>query len=569
MTKHNLPPHAATVLAAVLTLGLLLVSSVTAHAQDATARGERVDRLLAAYSGEDAPGAAVAVVRNGEIAFQRAYGMANLTHGIPYTVETVTNIGSSSKQFTAFAIRLLEVRGMLSINDDVRSYIPELPDFRETVTLRHLLTHTSGYREVVNALSVGGWRVFAGDYMDPSEYLTVVKLQPALQNRPGAEYNYNNTGYGLLAIVAERVTGEPFPDWMRTNVFEPLGMKATRIRTHPREVVPNSAQGYRPDGNGGFREAHDLGAAPGAGAIYTTLGDLARWMRNFRTAELGGRALRERMTTRNVLTSGDTSSYAMGLFVEESRSLRVVHHGGNDAGHHSAFIYYPELDAGLIVHSNDAGFDRTIPARIAEIFFGEHMTPIEDPAVVWAPEDEDHAASDPRSLDVLAGRYELDARPGFVLALWRQGNRLIGQASGTGPFELRPTSDSTFVLVGSTDGLTFHRDETGRVRGLTFHRNGDHPAQRLRGEERDLSVYVGRYYSAEFETFYTVKVEDGRLVLRHRRRPPTTLTHFQGDEFGGSFPLLRVDFERDAGGTVTGFRVSNVRARDILFERRR
>jgi CubicO group peptidase (beta-lactamase class C family) len=550
---------------------VFLAAAAPAMPQEPTTERDRVDRIMADYSGPATPGAVVAVVRNGEVVFQRAYGMANLTHGIPFTVETRTNIGSTSKQFTAFAIALLADEGRLSLDDDVRSHIPELPDLGEVVTLRHLISHTSGYREYLNALAIGGWRLEAGDHIDRDEVLTVVQRQPALQNSPGAEHNYNNTGYALLALVVERVTGEAFPDWIRQNVFAPLGMNATVVRADRRQIVPNSAQGYAPTGDDGFREVGDIPASMGAGGIYTTVGDLAVWMRNLRTAELGGRAVMDRMTTRSVLTTGDTISYAMGLMVSTLRGLDVIQHGGADAAHRSTFIYHPGLDAGLIVQSNHAGFDGTIPARVAEVFFGEHMEPRQDDGVAADPGTFDPELFDASSFDAYVGRYEFAARPGFILRFWREEDRLLSQATGQPSVELTPTSDSTFAVPVVRARITFHRDDAGQVTGLTLHQSGTHTAHRLPDESEearlDLSPYAGRYYSAEFETYYTVAIEDDHLVLRHRRRPPVTLNHARDDEFTGGFPVAGVVFDRDDRGRVTAFRASNGRARDVVFVR--
>jgi CubicO group peptidase (beta-lactamase class C family) len=566
-TPRRLSPFART----ALTLVALLLVALPATTQVPADAGERVDELMAAYAGDATPGGVVAVVRNGQIVFERAYGVANLTHGIPFTTGTVTNIGSTSKQFTAFAILLLESRGLLSIDDDVRVHIPELPDFGETVTLRHFISHTSGYREFLNALAMGGWNLGEGDWIDRKELIELVQRQPRLQNSPGSEYNYNNTGYGLLAMVVERVTGESFPEWLRANVFEPLGMHHTVVRAEPRQIVPNSAQGYRPAGENGFRQANDLAGAMGAGGVYTTVADLTRWMNNFRTAEVGGRAVVDRMTERNVLATGDTTSYAMGLMVGEHRGLRLVEHGGADAAHRSTFIMYPELDAGLIVQSNHGGFDGTIPGRIAEIFFGEHMEPrAESTVAVSEPVDFDPAAYDPAAFDVFVGRYALDVQPDFILTFRRDGDRLLTQATGQPSFEIQPTSDSTFRLTLIPASVTFHRDGDGRVTGLTLHQNGDHRARRLPDDAAaapDLTPFEGRYYSAEFETYYAVEVADDELVVRHRRLQPVTLRHADGDRFSGSYPLVRIDFERDEAGVITGLRASNVRARDVLFER--
>jgi CubicO group peptidase (beta-lactamase class C family) len=567
----GVPASPSSIIVAALTL-LGAVHSLPAQELDTPQN--QVDQIMAPYSSPESPGAVVAVVRNGGIVFQRAYGMANLTHQVPFTVHTRGNLASTAKQFTAFSMALLAEQERLGLDDDVRVHIPELPDLGETVTLRHLLTHTSGYREFLNALAIGGWRIEDLDHIDRSEALEVVRGQPALQNSPGAEYNYNNTGYVLLAMVVERVTGQSFADWLGTNVFEPLGMTATVVREHPRQLVPGAAQGYAPAGGGAFHEAPDMGGGLGAGDIYSTVGDLARWMTNLGTGDLGGRAVLHAMSTPNVLTTGDTTMYGLGLYVRTVRGLRMIDHGGGEMGHRSHFRYYPDLDAGLIVLSNHGRFDGSIPGRIAEAFFGEHMAPREAPAAATPPPAVTPPVAattqdiDPASFDDYTGRYTVTALPGTVLSFRREGERLLVQATGQTPSDMTPTSDSTFTVAGAT--ATFHRNPAGTVTSLTWDQAGmTFEAERLPDDEAllDLTAYEGRYYSAEFETYYTVTADDDNLVVRHRRREPVTLSHGHGDAFVGGFPLVQMEFERDEHGNVTAFRAGNIRTRDVRFER--
>lgn len=545
--------------------------------QVATQPTERVDQLLVPYSGSDVPGGVVAVVRDGEPTFAEAYGAANLTHRIPFAVDTRTNIGSTSKQFTAFAIVLLADRGLLSLDDDVREHIPELPDFGETVTLRHLLTHTSGYREFLNTLALAGRHLDEGDYIDREELIDVVRRQPELQNAPGAEWNYNNTGYGLLATVVERVSDQSFPDWMEQNVFAPLEMTSTVVREDPSQIIRNSAQGYLPAEHG-WREAGDLSGAMGAGGIYTTVEDVTRWLENFRTGQVGDTALIRRMTTPYVLTSGDTTEYGLGLFVDEYRGLRRIHHGGADIAHRSMVMYFPEIDAGVIALSNNATFSGGIPTEVGDIFLGEHMeedpeededvAEADDPAVA-APFDPEHFS--PAEFDVFAGRYELEAAPGFILAFTREEDRFYTQATGQPRIEIVPVSDSVFELQGVDARVAFHSDG-GTADSLTLYQNGEHIAHRVGGEswspsEEELAAFTGRYFSEELETFYDLVLEEGRLTVRHRLLGDVPLTPATEDTFSGSFPVLEVEFLRDEGGRVSGLAVSNGRTRGVLFER--
>src|SRR5262245_30581091 len=247
----------------------------------ATTPAGKVDQA-ASQLYKDTPGAVVGVIEGGKLTFVKAYGAADLTNDLPFTPETPTNIGSTSKQFTGFALAMLASQGKLSLNDDVRKYLPEIKDFGKTITVRHLLTHTTGYREFVNTLLIGGRQVMEGDYIGPDEVIKVVNAAPTLQNEPGAEFNYNNSAFRLATKVIEKVTGRPFAEYMREEVFLPLGMTHTQVRANPGQIIPHRTVGYIA-GDFGFREVRDLFGSAGAGGIYTTPGDVAKWMHNFKT----------------------------------------------------------------------------------------------------------------------------------------------------------------------------------------------------------------------------------------------------------------------------------------------
>lgn len=203
---------------------------------------QKIDQWIEPYNNSYTPGGVILVMRDGAVIFQKAFGMANLQHNIAFTETTITNIGSTSKQFTAFAISMLQKQGLLDFSDDIRKYIPDLPDLGNTVTLAHLISHTSGYREFFNTLMMTGMNI--ADQISRSEVVPMIQRQPELQSVPGEVWNYNNTGYILLAMVVEKVTGEPFDKWMKEHVFEPLDMFNTLVRMDPRQVIRGSAQGY-------------------------------------------------------------------------------------------------------------------------------------------------------------------------------------------------------------------------------------------------------------------------------------------------------------------------------------
>ena len=531
------------------------------------------DQMMARFDGDHSPGAAVRVWRDGETLYSKTYGMANLAYDIPFQPDTRTNIGSTSKQFTAFAIMLQAERGHLSLDDDIRKHIPELPEFDHTIQVRHLITHTSGLREFLNLLRMTGRRLDRGDWIDRSEIIDIVQRQPALQNVPGGEWNYNNTAYGLAAVIVERTSGQDFHVFMQDNVFGPLGMIGTMVRPSIRHMVPNMSEGYSPTPDG-YMQIGDLGGAVGAGAMYSTLADLQTWVENFANPRVGTRESLDAMMTSFVLNDGEESGYGYGLFIDEHGGLKRVQHGGADVAHRSMLVYYPEINAGITTQSNHAQFNSNVTFQLAEAFFGDEMELEDEEAVAEAAGDFDPDEYAPEAFDEFVGRYALDAAPTFILTFTREDETLYAQATGQQRLEIVPTSDSTFRLLAVEASVTFLRGDGGEVDGAILHQNGDQRATRLADDEateewapteEDLADYAGRFYSEELETFYTFEVEDGELVAHQRRLGRFTLQPGEEENFAGGG--LAFVFERDRNGEVIGFYLSNVRTRDVRFGR--
>ncbi len=529
------------------------------------------DQLLAQYDGTASPGAVVHVWRDGRVLFSKAYGMANLAYGIPFTTATRTNIGSTSKQFTGFAIVLQAQRGKLSLDDDIRKHIPELPAFDQVITVRHLITHTSGLREFLNLLMMTGRRLDHGDWIDRHELIGIVQRQPKLQNVPGTEWNYNNTAFGLAALIVERTSGKDFPRFMQEDVFAPLGMTRSMVRPSPKHQVPGGSEGYTA-GPDGFIQIGDLGGAVGAGSIYTTVGDLETWVRNYAAPRVGTAEGVKEMMTSYVLADGKKTGYGYGLFIDEQRGLRRVHHGGADVAHRSMLAYYPTINAGITVQSNHAAFNSGVAFELAAAFFGDAMEPEKAKDQVAAAAF-DPASYDAKKFDPFVGRYALDVSPDFVLTFTREGDSLFTQATGQPRMAIVPRSDSTFSLATVPASVTFHRDAAGKVNGLTMKQGGqDLKATRLAGSRAawkptaaDLQQFVGRYFSEELETFYTIALERDTLVVRNRRLDDAKLAAGETDKFSGGG--LNFSFERDRNQRVIGFYAANGRTRDVRFER--
>ena len=447
----------------------LFVVTLLRHEPVATDPERRTDQVMARFDGDHTPGAAVQVWRDGSTLYSKAYGMADLTHAIPFTPETSTNIGSTSKQFTAFAIMLQQERGLLSLDDDIREHIPELPAFDQTIQVRHLLTHTSGLREFLNLMRMTGRLLNEGDWIDRSELIDIVQRQPALQNDPGAEYNYNNTAFGLAAVIVERTSGQDFHVFMEENVFGPLGMTASMVRPSPRDIVPNRSEGYTPSPSG-YRQIGDFGAAVGAGAVYASVVDLQTWVENYADPQYGTRASIDEMMTSFVLNNGEETGYGYGLSVGEQGGLMRVNHGGADVAHRSMLAYYPEIKAGITVQSNHAQFNSSVAFELAAAFFKDAMEEEEesDAADGGDPADEE-AATEPwqpteDDLGTFAGRFLSQEIETFYTFTVNDGE-LVRYQRRLGHAALTPGDDEDNFSGGGTS-FAFERDRNGEVIGF-------------------------------------------------------------------------------------------------------
>ena len=314
-----------------------------------------VDPLFAEWDRADSPGCAVAVYRDGKIAYARGYGSANLEHSIPIGPRTVFDIGSTSKQFTAACIGLLAQDGKLTVGDDVRKYVPELPDYGKTITLDHLLHHTSGLRDYLTLFALAG--IASENLTGEFETLAMLARQKKLNFDPGTEFLYSNSGYFLLSVVVQRASGKSLPEFARERIFEPLGMKETHIHDDHTRIVARRATGYEPRAQGGFAIDMSDFEQTGDGAVMTTLEDLALWDENFYSARVGGPALLEFLRTRGRLTDGKTLDYARGLGLGETNGVAFESHGGAWAGYRAQLLRFPKQHTSFVCLCNLGSMD--------------------------------------------------------------------------------------------------------------------------------------------------------------------------------------------------------------------
>ncbi len=326
----------------VLPLALFVTRCASPAPPTAENKSDRVDRLFAEWNRPDSPGCALGIIDEGKWLYRHGYGMANLEHDVPLTSTTVFRIGSTSKQFSAMAILLLEQEGRLSLDDDIRKYLPEFPDYGEPIRISDLMYHTSGLRHYYALLEMQGLR--PRDGATTAEALALLARQKALNFSPGERHQYSDSGYFLFSVIVERVTGKSLREYAQENIFRPLGMKDTRFHDNLNHITKNRADGYAPlpDGNGYRLEMEHTLDMVGDGGILTTLEDLFLWDQNFYENRLeGGQELMDAFHRAGVTDSGEKLSHAAGVFVEPYRGLPSVHYSGGWVGFVSYMIRFP------------------------------------------------------------------------------------------------------------------------------------------------------------------------------------------------------------------------------------
>jgi CubicO group peptidase (beta-lactamase class C family) len=556
-------PHASARSARRLALGLLLLAfgaprrARTQPLDSATAA--RVDAVFARHTATT-PGCALDVRRGGTSVHARGYGLASLELGVPISPRTVFDLGSTSKQFTAASVALLALDGRLSLDDDVRKHVPELPDLGATVTLRHLLTHTSGWRDYIDLMMLEGWD--DRDHTTDREALAALVRQRALNFPPGTDFRYSNTGYFLMSLVVERVAGRPLAQFARQRIFEPLGMRDTRYLTDAREVIPHKATAYQPQGAGKWVIAMSDWEQVGDGGVQTTMADLARWDANLTSGAVGGRPLLDLLTTTARLRDGTPLTYALGLTVDEYHGLRRVHHGGAWAGYRTMLMRFPSERLSLLLSCNvaDANVMR-LATGVADVLL--------PPTVAAAPPAGPLAArpiARPAGGDLarLAGTY-FDPGVGQLVRVAVEDGALV--VPGTRPVTLLDLGGARYRQP--VTGAEWHFDESAGGRRLVVRTGTAQPTVYDRVEPTADAArpteYVGTYASDEAAAEWVVAVRDGALVLQGRRGPAVTLRPLFRDAFSAD-AVLR--FERDAAGRVVALTATSRGVQALRFARR-
>ncbi|MFZ5842654.1 MAG: serine hydrolase domain-containing protein [Pseudomonadota bacterium] len=562
-----------------LTLAIVAGVGFASSAESATL-AQGVDTVFSEYNKPDSPGCALSVIRDGRIAYSKGFGLASLEHKLPIDPQrTVFDIGSTSKQFTAASVLLLVQDGKLSLDDDIRKVLPEIPDYGHTITVRHLLHHTSGLRDYIALMNLGG--IHFEDFTTDAQALAVIARQQALDFVPGTEHSYSNTGYFLLSVIVQRVSGKPLREFAQERIFAPLGMKDTRILDDHTAIIANRATAYGANPEGGFAVRMSDWEQTGDGAVQTTVRDLAKWDQNFYTPKVGGTWLIEQLQTRGQLANGESIGYAGGLMMGELNGQPMVSHGGAWAGYRAELIRLPEQKLSVAVLCNVDSSDPSALARqVAELYLGDKRkseglavskmatsapsatpattasaTATAAPAVVTNPER-------------FTGMY-WSRKSGLVRHIQVRDGKLWYVRSEDNASELTALDGDRLLMLGTPNRteLKFSLDMgSPRKLQLIIGDNDNTEFEEVKPfapSAAELALYAATYQSDELDTKWRFAVKDGALTLLQARGPDMPLQPAFADSFTVSGLLVR--FLRDNAQHITGLAVDAGRAQDLKF----
>ncbi len=500
------------------------------------------------------PGCVVGVSRQGQPEKFGAYGAADIEHAVPNTTDTIMEAGSVSKQFTATAILMLAEDGKLALTDDIRKYLPEMPDYGTPITINHLLSHTSGLRDWGEVFNLVGWprteMVFTN-----REALQISTRQKALNYKPGEAYSYNNTGFTLAAIIVERISGKSFPDFTRERIFTKFGMSKTSWRDNFRRTVLNRAIAYREKSAEGFLQEMPFEDTYGHGALLTTAHDLLTWNDVLASRKLG-EFVTKRLEEQAVLTGGRKISYARGLVFGTYNGLPEISHGGSTAAYRTWVARYPSLKMSVAVLCNGGGIDATKLGR-------ESVAALRPNVPAPAPEA---TASTPTAIELsqLPGLY-IDERTGHSA-------RIVASEGALKFIALETARETNLVRLSENRYLRGAAEVTFKGASLESRGNdGETTAFRkvdpYAPSAAELQAVVGDYASAEVDGVLDLSVKDGRLIFAPANRPSVAgpLTPLSRDIYHDAEGLIAI--VRGAGGKVEGIRFIRPRIYSIVFTR--
>lgn len=542
---------------------LLYIALIIAFSATSQNTSNKIDNLFTDWKKDNNPGGVVIVSHKNKLIFSKAYGLANISYNIPNDKETVFNTGSVSKQFTAMGIVLLQLEGKLSVDDDIHKYLPELNNFGKSITIKHLLHHTSGLRGSPELFGLAGWR--DGDAILNEDVYRYLSKQVDLNFEPGSEYMYSNSGYILLAKIIENITKQDFKSWMREKIFQPLKMNSTFIEEDYLKINTKIASSYAEIGPSVFQSVENTDLSYGASNVYSTTSDILNWSKNFSQAPSEWQKAFTMLKTLDTISSGKKNNYAYGIFLDDFFGNDRIQHTGAVAGFRAIMYSYPAENLEIVILSNFTTNQLfKIADQISQLF-------LENKSIV----NKNKFSINPiklssEGLKKHEGMYWNDI-DNYSRKIYVENDTLwYLRTNNNKKSHLIPISEHEFQMGGINEKLIISFDKnTGKMIMITadntvttFEKYNDkvHTI-------KDLEDYTGTFYSPELETYYTISLKGDKLFGYHNRFGEFEIQTLKKDvlNWGG---MAISKYQRNKNGDVIGFNITINRIRNLRFQKR-
>lgn len=538
---------------------IIAAAAFTLAAGSALASGDRTGQVRGIFQGSSdprGPGCAVSVVRNGAVEFEDAWGLADVGAGTPNGTGTIFEAGSVSKQFTAAAIAVLVAQGRLTLDDDIRRYVPKMRVYDRPITVRMLLTHTSGIRNWDDLVELAGRPREDASGLSQADALAIILRQSELNFPPGEEYLYSNSNYVLAAAIVERVSGETFPSFSKRALFAPAGMSHTQWRDDYRRPVPGRATAYTPGDNGILNVDMPEESVIGPGGLLTTVGDLQRWNALLDQPKPAGRWVQLLTQTRGALVDGTPIRYGLGLEFDQLRGHELVSHAGATAGYRAYLARMPDqkLSAAVLCNAGAVNTEDAGPEFLSLFLAPEAQRPSTNAVPGSAPSD-------------LAGRYQnLRTRALVTATIDGTGVHFNG---GTGFREIAP---GRLMNGDGSRTLTVERNAQAVVRRLVLTRIGNAPAILVpvatwTPAAAALAGFTGTYFSDDIGVPWRISFDNGVLRASGPRGETFQLDPIYQDAFSGRDAYWTLVFARDGASHVDRIRFYKTRTLGVEFRK--
>jgi CubicO group peptidase (beta-lactamase class C family) len=563
---NNMMPFKKTKEIVAILFSFFAITTTTGQAiSDSTIK--KIDSLFTKWNNANSPGCTIGIVRNDSLIYTKGYGLANLEYGLPNTSETIFHMASISKQFTAWSIILLAKQGKLSLDDDIRKWLPWFPDLKKKITIQHLLNHTSGIRDQWQLLAIAGTRL--DDVITQEQIVKILSRQQALNFNPGEQYSYSNSGFTMLAEIVKSVTGQTLRQFTDSAIFKPLGMHHTHFHDDYTEIEKNRSYSYNRTDSAHFTNSVLSYSNAGATSLFTNIPDMSKWVMHFDDIKPKNQQLISTLTQKAKLNSGKELSYANGIVSDTYKGWRQYSHGGADAGYRTYISVLPDLKMGFIVFSNLGDFDAGGMAYAIADFFVKDTTQKKAAEKLALRDSAAAVLKNELPWQKYIGNYI--GEDGLPFKFDIKNKQLFYHIYDESNFLIKDDKDTFSIPAAAHIKFVFSIKGKDTICDVTLPDQEFHLTKYVRDTsqtDKSLQPYTGTYYCPELDVKYGIVLKDHHLILTNAKYNDAKLTLVNKDHLtNDNWWINHLMMMRDSKNKITGFNVNSGRIMHLRFNK--